>query len=127
MRPHHGVLPGGMSEADGDIPKQPHNRADVPILGGLGKRSPARLGSEGTSHAQLPFPARCSVVMFVFCALRCRAAVSGMESCRFRQEKENFPVLGNYTVSFSNTKNELKAAPLGKNLVMQRKAKGIRF
>ena len=56
-RPHRGVLPGGMSEADGDIRTQALNSADVPILGGLGKRSPAHLGSEGTSHAQLPFPA----------------------------------------------------------------------
>ena len=56
-RLHHGVLPGGMSEADGAIRTLALNSADVPILGGLGIRGPAHLGSEGTSHAQLPFPA----------------------------------------------------------------------
>ena len=122
---HRGVLPGGMSEADGDIQSRLLNSADVPILGELGKESPVRHGSDGTKHAQLPFPARCNVIMFVFCALRCRAAVSGMESCRFRQEKENFPVYGNYADSFSNTKNEMKAASLEKNLIMKRKQKAL--
>ena len=115
---HRGVLPGGMSEADGDIQSRLPNSADVPILGELGKESPVRHGSDGTKHAQLPFPARCNVIMFVFCALRCRAAVSGMESCRFRQGNE-ISLFWNYADSFSDTKNQMKAATLEKNLVIK--------
>ena len=82
-RLRHGVLPGGMSEADGAIRTLALNSADVPILGGLGSLSPAHLGSEGTDRAQLPFPARSKEKRTVPCALRCSAAVSGMGELPF--------------------------------------------